>query len=119
MKKTFLEEVLFLLSCSERTQGESRNPPKTHLPCPSLLVVPPGACGKPRPQRPGEAMDPTHECSPNADTLRMPSSPFLEINALRLALTHFFPFPPLEKPTGAGKSSYRQEVVRQLLGERT
>lgn len=49
MKKHLGGKVLFLLFCLESARGESQNPHKIHLPCPSLLVVPPEACHKPPP----------------------------------------------------------------------
>lgn len=68
-------------------------------------------------------MDPIHKHSPNAAgeaaTLCMLYSHCLEMIAPRPALTHFYPFASLKKPTWARKSSSREEMARRFLREST
>lgn len=49
---------------------------------------------------------PDPQARPKAATLQL--TPFQETTAPKPALTHFFPFPSLKKPTWAGKSSSQE-----------
>lgn len=120
MKKHLGGKVLFLLFCLESTRGESQNPHKIHLPCPSLLMVPPGACHKPPPVLKSTNRSDIPQAQP--ECLRgspYPPHALFPLISPRPALTHFFLFSSLKKPTGARKSPSQEEVARWLLRDCT
>lgn len=120
MKKHLGGKVLFLLFSLERAWRESQNSHKLHLPWPSLLMVPPGACHK-LPQCWRALMGLIHHkhslnASEGAPTLLMLYSPFLVTLSPRP--TYFFLFSSLKKPTWARKSPSQEEVAWWLLRDR-